>query len=210
MLDREGNRIDRRNPQDIFVPLYNKQIPPGAGQVVHFALEVPRDIDGPDHPRGQGQLSQVRPQVHGLRLRAEAGAQAPRGRDGQRLRPASGRRGTGRRQRAVADQAGMATMERLRHRPAARGEHQGGTEGRAEAGRGGLPQGGPARPGPMAGSTWPAFISERGGFPTPWRPWRKPPRTASPPHPGSSTGSPARSILRTGCSKRPSRATRRS
>jgi tetratricopeptide (TPR) repeat protein len=41
MLDREGNRIDRRNPQDIFVPLYNKQIPPGAGQVVHFGLEVP-------------------------------------------------------------------------------------------------------------------------------------------------------------------------
>ena len=28
MLDRKGNRIDRRNPQDIFVPLYNKQIPP--------------------------------------------------------------------------------------------------------------------------------------------------------------------------------------
>jgi tetratricopeptide (TPR) repeat protein len=41
MLDRDGKRIDRRNPQDIFVPLYNKQIPPGAGQVVHFALEVP-------------------------------------------------------------------------------------------------------------------------------------------------------------------------
>jgi tetratricopeptide (TPR) repeat protein len=47
MLDRNGNRIDRRNPQDIFVPLYNKQIPPGAGQVVHFALEVPAGIEGP-------------------------------------------------------------------------------------------------------------------------------------------------------------------
>ncbi|WP_165234224.1 multiheme c-type cytochrome [Aquisphaera insulae] len=42
MLDRDGKRIDRRNPQDIFVPLYNKQIPPGAGQVVHFALEAPK------------------------------------------------------------------------------------------------------------------------------------------------------------------------
>ncbi len=41
MLDRDGKRIDRRNAQDIFVPLYNKQIPPGAGQVVHFGLEVP-------------------------------------------------------------------------------------------------------------------------------------------------------------------------
>jgi tetratricopeptide (TPR) repeat protein len=47
MLDREGNRIDRRNPQDIFVPLYNKQIPPGAGQVVHFALDVPPEETGP-------------------------------------------------------------------------------------------------------------------------------------------------------------------
>jgi hypothetical protein len=32
MLDRDGNRIDRRNPQDIFTPLYNHQIPPGAAQ----------------------------------------------------------------------------------------------------------------------------------------------------------------------------------
>ncbi|RLT15628.1 MAG: hypothetical protein DWI24_00920 [Planctomycetota bacterium] len=47
MLDREGNRIDRRNPQDIFVPLYNKQVPPGAGQIVHFELEVPADLKGP-------------------------------------------------------------------------------------------------------------------------------------------------------------------
>ena len=59
MLDRNGNRIDRRNPQDIFVPLYNKQIPPGAGQVVHFGLEVPDGRDRPDHPRGEGQLPQV-------------------------------------------------------------------------------------------------------------------------------------------------------
>ncbi|WP_435022205.1 multiheme c-type cytochrome [Tundrisphaera sp. TA3] len=47
MLDRDGKRIDRRNPQDIFVPLYNKQIPPGAGQVVHFGLDVPADVAGP-------------------------------------------------------------------------------------------------------------------------------------------------------------------
>lgn len=47
MLDREGNRIDRRNPQDIFVPLYNHQIPPGAGQVVHYELELPDDVAAP-------------------------------------------------------------------------------------------------------------------------------------------------------------------
>jgi len=43
MLDRDGNRIDRRNPQDIFTPLYNHQIPPGAAQVAHYTFSVPPD-----------------------------------------------------------------------------------------------------------------------------------------------------------------------
>ncbi|MCP5523783.1 MAG: hypothetical protein H7A46_19780 [Verrucomicrobiales bacterium] len=47
MLDKDGNRIDRRNPQDIFTPLYNHQIPPGAGQVVHYTFTVPPDCPGP-------------------------------------------------------------------------------------------------------------------------------------------------------------------
>lgn len=47
MLDKEGDRIDRRNAQDIFTPLYNNQIPPGAGYVVHYRLRVPDDIQGP-------------------------------------------------------------------------------------------------------------------------------------------------------------------
>jgi tetratricopeptide (TPR) repeat protein len=47
MLDKDGNRIDRRNPQDIFTPLYNNQIPPGAGFVVHYAFTVPEDLDAP-------------------------------------------------------------------------------------------------------------------------------------------------------------------
>ena len=47
MLDRDGNRIDRRNPQDIFVPLYNHQVPPGAADLTRFAFEVPAGIDGP-------------------------------------------------------------------------------------------------------------------------------------------------------------------
>ena len=34
MLDRQGRRVDRRNVQDIFVPLYDHQIPPGAASVV--------------------------------------------------------------------------------------------------------------------------------------------------------------------------------
>jgi tetratricopeptide (TPR) repeat protein len=47
MLDREGNRIDRRNPQDIFTPLYNHQIPPGAAQVAHYEFTVPEDAKAP-------------------------------------------------------------------------------------------------------------------------------------------------------------------
>ncbi|MEZ6108278.1 MAG: multiheme c-type cytochrome [Pirellulaceae bacterium] len=44
MLDRNGNRINRRNANDIFVPLYNHQMPPGAGQVVHYQLALPEDV----------------------------------------------------------------------------------------------------------------------------------------------------------------------
>ena len=47
MLDKDGNRIDRRNPQDIFTPLYNHQIPPGAGQVAHYEFAVPANITAP-------------------------------------------------------------------------------------------------------------------------------------------------------------------
>jgi tetratricopeptide (TPR) repeat protein len=46
-LDRHGNRINRRNPQDIFTPLYDHQVPPGAAQVVHYELQVPADAPGP-------------------------------------------------------------------------------------------------------------------------------------------------------------------
>ncbi|MFN0058617.1 MAG: multiheme c-type cytochrome [Planctomycetota bacterium] len=47
VLDRAGNRINRRNAQDIFVPLYSNQIPPGAADSVHFGFRVPPDLDGP-------------------------------------------------------------------------------------------------------------------------------------------------------------------
>ncbi|MDA0214590.1 MAG: tetratricopeptide repeat protein [Planctomycetota bacterium] len=43
VIDREGNRIERRNPQDIFVTLYNNQVPPGAADLTHFAFTVPPD-----------------------------------------------------------------------------------------------------------------------------------------------------------------------
>ncbi len=47
VLDRDGNRIDRRNAEDIFTVLYNNQIPPGAADVVHYRFTVPEDLDAP-------------------------------------------------------------------------------------------------------------------------------------------------------------------
>jgi hypothetical protein len=47
VIDRDGNRIDRRNPEHIFTALYSHQIPPGAADSVHFVLQVPEDA-GPD------------------------------------------------------------------------------------------------------------------------------------------------------------------
>jgi tetratricopeptide (TPR) repeat protein len=47
VIDRDGNRIDRRNPETIFTALYNHQIPPGAADTIHFVLHVPEDA-GPD------------------------------------------------------------------------------------------------------------------------------------------------------------------
>lgn len=46
VLDREANRIDRRNPQDIFTVLYNHQIPPGSADTLHYAFTVPEDMTG--------------------------------------------------------------------------------------------------------------------------------------------------------------------
>ncbi len=47
VLDRNGQRIDQRNAEDIFVALYNHQIPPGAADSVHYILDLPGDLSGP-------------------------------------------------------------------------------------------------------------------------------------------------------------------
>lgn len=47
LLDREGRRIDRRNVQDIFVALYDHQIPPGSAALVQYAFTIPGDARGP-------------------------------------------------------------------------------------------------------------------------------------------------------------------
>ncbi len=47
VIDRDGDRIDRRNAEDIFIALYDHQIPPGAADVVHYQLRVPEGVTEP-------------------------------------------------------------------------------------------------------------------------------------------------------------------
>jgi tetratricopeptide (TPR) repeat protein len=47
VVDRDGNRINRRNAQDIFTALYKHQIPPGAGHTVHYRFRVPEAVTEP-------------------------------------------------------------------------------------------------------------------------------------------------------------------
>jgi hypothetical protein len=46
VIDEAGRHMDRRQPQDIRVPLYNNGIGPGAARVVHYRLTVPSDASG--------------------------------------------------------------------------------------------------------------------------------------------------------------------
>jgi hypothetical protein len=43
VIDQDGEHMDRRQPQDIRVPLYNNGIGPGAARVVHYRVRVPDD-----------------------------------------------------------------------------------------------------------------------------------------------------------------------
>ncbi len=46
VIDQNGDPMDRRQPQDIRVPLYNNAIGPGAARVVHYRVQVPGDARG--------------------------------------------------------------------------------------------------------------------------------------------------------------------
>ena len=53
LLDQAGNRIEQRNPEDIFVPLYNHQVPPGAADLTHYRITVPSEASGVLEVRGR-------------------------------------------------------------------------------------------------------------------------------------------------------------
>ena len=46
IIDHDGRHMDRRQPQDIHIPLYNNAIGPGADRVVHYRVRVPEDARG--------------------------------------------------------------------------------------------------------------------------------------------------------------------
>lgn len=46
VIDRNGFRINRRNAEDIFVALYDNQIPPGAAATVHYQFQLPESVTG--------------------------------------------------------------------------------------------------------------------------------------------------------------------
>ncbi|MEP6800976.1 MAG: tetratricopeptide repeat protein [Acidobacteriota bacterium] len=46
VIDHEGGHMDRRQPEDIHVSLYNNGIGPGAARVVHYRIRVPADARG--------------------------------------------------------------------------------------------------------------------------------------------------------------------
>lgn len=46
LLDRQGRRIERRDPESIYTALFNHQIPPGAADTVQYGFTLPRDAAG--------------------------------------------------------------------------------------------------------------------------------------------------------------------
>ncbi len=46
VIGHDGQHMDRRQPQDIHIPLYNNAIGPGAARVVHYRIRVPDDAAG--------------------------------------------------------------------------------------------------------------------------------------------------------------------
>ena len=77
MLDRQGRRVDRRNVQDIFVPLYDHQIPPSAAAVVHYGLDVPARHHRADRGRGEAAVPQVHARLHHATRSAPAAPELP-------------------------------------------------------------------------------------------------------------------------------------
>ena len=67
-LDGEGNPINKRNAWQARSVLYVRLIPPGAADVAHFRVQIPKDAKGPDHADRETELPQVFALLHAVRL----------------------------------------------------------------------------------------------------------------------------------------------
>lgn len=47
VIDSEGYRVENRSAGRIFTKVYDHQVPPGAGAVTHYMLDVPEGLEGP-------------------------------------------------------------------------------------------------------------------------------------------------------------------
>ena len=71
-LDAHGNPINKRNAWQTRSLLYVRLIPPGAADVAHYRLRIPKDVKGPLTFTARLQLPQVRALLHAVRLRRSA------------------------------------------------------------------------------------------------------------------------------------------
>ena len=73
-FDGEGNPINKRNAWQARSMLYVRLIPPGAADVAHYRVKIPKDAKGPMTLHGEAQLPQVLALLHAVLLRRAAQA----------------------------------------------------------------------------------------------------------------------------------------
>ena len=67
-LDGDGNPINKRNAWQARSVLYVRLIPPGAADVAHYRVKIPKDAKGPITLDGEAELSQVLLVLHAVLL----------------------------------------------------------------------------------------------------------------------------------------------
>ncbi len=67
-LDGDGNPIDKRNAWQARSVLYVRLIPPGAADVAHYRVKIPKDARGPITLHREAELPQVLALLHAVRL----------------------------------------------------------------------------------------------------------------------------------------------
>ena len=73
-LDGDGNPIDKRNAWQTRSLLYVRLIPPGAADVAHYLVRVPKDARGPITVHRPAELSEILLVLHAIRVSAASPA----------------------------------------------------------------------------------------------------------------------------------------